>query len=418
MSKTNLGYDRHYIGPRRYRYGPSVGPWPSSDETTYVASLDFHKFRASVNTPGFRDLSRAARKALPPNAFSFSERSISHPYGVMELNGYSNHDRIDGFLSGSAPVNFVPRGITNVDRNRIDLEAQLASLLKLKDQKVNVGVSLGEMRETSDLVLHTAKRIGTSYRAARRGDLKGALDAVSNSADARRISGKMARGHNDWETPYLRRRNNASASSEILAVQLGWKPLLTDVGNYLDLLENRKNNFRYMQTSSKSHRWSGTFGPDDYWQGVNAGRTEFGIYTRKYGFVFSNPNEFTHTLASVGLTNPLSWLWELTPLSFVADWFLKIGSYIDALDATLGLQFESGYTTKFEKSAVRYNCKGSALGPYGTWTVSARASSRVVECTRIPLSEFPSIPPILKGTGLKWSRGITASALIRQYFKK
>lgn len=39
--------------------------------------------------------------------------------------------------------------------------------------------------------------------------------------------------------------------------------------------------------------------------------------------------------AKVGLTNPLSVAWELIPFSFVVDWFLPIGKYLDALDVPL-----------------------------------------------------------------------------------
>lgn len=44
-----------------------------------------------------------------------------------------------------------------------------------------------------------------------------------------------------------------------------------------------------------------------------------------------------------GLLNPLSVAWELMPLSFVADWFLPIGSYLSGFDANLRFDVTSGY---------------------------------------------------------------------------
>jgi hypothetical protein len=35
--------------------------------------------------------------------------------------------------------------------------------------------------------------------------------------------------------------------------------------------------------------------------------------------------------------------WELIPLSFVVDWFLPVGKYLDSLNATKGITFLDGY---------------------------------------------------------------------------
>jgi hypothetical protein len=36
-------------------------------------------------------------------------------------------------------------------------------------------------------------------------------------------------------------------------------------------------------------------------------------------------------MAQLGLTRPLSSAWELLPWSFVADWWLSVGTYLDAI---------------------------------------------------------------------------------------
>lgn len=383
--------------------------------------MDRSETRITVNTPGFRsrDYKGSIRKEnLPMNPFVYKLYDYQHPYGVYEREGGGTRDRIDGYLQSIAIPNFEPRGIDSFTRSQVDAQALLKSLLDLKGQKVNVGVTLAERKQTSNLILDTAKRIGTSYAAAKRGNLKEALDAVSNSPDARRIQRNLALGKNDRETPRLQRANKFSASSEILAVQLGWRPLLQDIFNYAELLASKASDpMRLTSTSSVTHRWDGPQGPSETWQGVDAGRREFGRYTRKYGFVFSITNEFTRTLAEVGITNPLSWLWELTVLSFVADWVIRVGDFIDALDATVGLTFEKGYTTTFEKCRVVYRCKGSSA-PAGTTYIQASGQHTMVEVQRTPLTGFPGIPPIVLGSGLNASRGLTAGALIRQFFKK
>jgi hypothetical protein len=43
-------------------------------------------------------------------------------------------------------------------------------------------------------------------------------------------------------------------------------------------------------------------------------------------------------LTIVGLSDPLSVAWEVVPFSFVLDWFLPIGNYIESFSAERGLK--------------------------------------------------------------------------------
>lgn len=414
MSKTNLSISYSNVGPKRNRYGPLIGPWPSTDETILTVADSRVENRTSVNTPGYRSGKGALhRESLPMNPFSYLLRQSVSPYGFYEIRTTNSRQRVDGYLEFG--TNMEPRGITLSDRSRIDAEATLAVLQATKQQRVNVGVTLGERKETSALILDAAKRLGTSYHALRKGDIKGALDSVANGKDASRLLREL---QGIQRKNKRSRRNQLSVSSEILVVQLGWKPLLSDVYNYAELLAAKANDpVRTKVSASRSFRWSGPQGPDDFWNGVNCNRREFGIHTVKYVYYFTVANDFNKSLAELGITNPLSWLWELTALSFVFDWLLRVGDFVDALDATVGLTFDKGCKTTFEKCRVTYKCRGSS-GANGENYVDGTAYKLHVDCTRTPLSGFPGVPPLLLGSGLSASRGLTASALIRQYFKR
>jgi hypothetical protein len=350
------------------------------------------------------------------NPFGYMLRSSSNPYGFYTLRTPSTFERVDGRLEFG--TNMEPRGISQSDRDRTDAEANLAVLLELKQQRVNVGVTLGERRETSSLILDAAKRIGTSLRAIKRGDIKGAIDAVSNGADAKNILRELQRvsRRNASKKP---RANKFSVSNEVLVVQLGWKPLLSDIHNYAELLASKANDPIVTKVStSRSFRWSGPFGAEEQWFGVNSRRKEFGIHSVKYVLYFSTTNEFNKTLAELGISNPASWLWELATLSFVVDWAIRIGDFIDALDATTGLTFEKGCKTVFEKCKVKYDCVGTGIAFGGESQVNGTAHKTHVDVSRGVLTSFPAVPPPLLGRGLSFSRGLTAGALIRQYLKK
>jgi hypothetical protein len=47
----------------------------------------------------------------------------------------------------------------------------------------------------------------------------------------------------------------------------------------------------------------------------------------------------------LGLTNPLSVAWEVVPFSFVVDWFLPIGKYLQSLTDFVGLNQEESFNT-------------------------------------------------------------------------
>ena len=423
MPKTSLATSYEKVGPRRHRYGSASGPFPTSDVTDYVVAEARNETRLTSNTPGYRNSKGALyRESFPMNPFTYSLATTLNPYGVSDqIHKPSNtRDRFDGFLFGAGgPTNFELRGITPGDRTRLDAEATLAALSDLKGQRVNIGVTLGERRQTSGLILDTAKRLGASYRALKRGDIKGGLDALGNGIDAARVLRDMQGVQRRGQKKKGGKPNRFSLSSEVLAVQLGWKPLLGDVYNYAELLASKANDpVRLTSTSSRTFKWSGNYEPDAHWNGVHAERREWGSVTVKYVHHFSVTNDFTRSLAELGITNPASWLWELTALSFVVDWFIRIGDFIDALDATVGLTFEKGCKTTFEKSTVRYHCKGSAETSTFKTYVQGTASKLRVDCVRTPLTGFPGIPPIVRGSGLNWSRSLTAGALIRQLFKK
>jgi hypothetical protein len=47
-------------------------------------------------------------------------------------------------------------------------------------------------------------------------------------------------------------------------------------------------------------------------------------------------------MASIGLINPSTVVWELIPFSFVVDWFLPIGNFLHGLSALTGTSTQQG----------------------------------------------------------------------------
>jgi len=119
---------------------------------------------------------------------------------------------------------------------------------------------------------------------------------------------------------------------------------------------------------------------------------------------------------SLGLYDPLSVAWELVPFSFVADWFIPIGTYLDNLAAipnisaltwVCNIRFYSGSGIGYSVDASGNNYKGS------------RTNKSSITFSRSPYSldtanvfpEFKKLPDALSSGHIK-----NAVALLHQIF--
>lgn len=376
-------------------------PTTSSLTVTPMNLIERFELRDTENTPGYRNYGgrRTKGRKLPMNSFRYQLRHLNAPTGQVEVHGPGQNRRlVTGVVSSMA--NTEPMYITPGIRSRVDDDAVYKILSAAKQQKVNVGVTLGEAKDTVGMILDVARRGGR------------AIDSLNNLGVGARERFKNARlvleGH-----PSVKKRIGKVAS-DVLAVQLGWKPLIYDSIGYAEELARLRqyNPIRHKVVGSVSHRWDERTALPSYDWGLPAQRRERGIYSRKYVLYFTEIQVLS-TIAQLGLTNPLSWAWELTPLSFVVDWFINVGRFIDLLDSTVGLAYEKGCTTSFEKVKVEYKCVGSGTYAGGKSFGSFRGYKEHVDVRRTVLSGFPSVPPptlVVPKLGL--SRGTTAVALI------
>jgi hypothetical protein len=68
----------------------------------------------------------------------------------------------------------------------------------------------------------------------------------------------------------------------------------------------------------------------------------------KYGI----ESPLTVFLAQSGFTNPVNLAWEILPYSFVIDWLLPIGPYLETLSAWHGTAFAGGFKTQFTRQNI------------------------------------------------------------------
>ncbi len=261
----------------------------------------------------------------------------------------------------------------------------LALLTRLREKcagsTFNAGVFLGEGHQTLRLIGDTAYKLARAFRKVKKGDLASASRILTGKSHDP-VTGKVA---NNW-----------------LELQYGWLPLLSDCHDGALFLAHHLNTPLTVKVRA---RFQKKRGPTDV--GYPYPNFSSSLTT---GQIIAYLKEKNVAQLS-GLTNPASIAWELVPFSFVVDWFLPIGQYLDAR----GLQ--SALTGTFVTTKVHYvsaNCYNRSSAK----SLDYRYKS--VDMTRT-ISTTLSVPtPVLKPLGkvASWQHAANGIALLTQVFNR
>jgi hypothetical protein len=279
--------------------GDSTASWQG---TTYDVPLRYTKVwsggdgRSEVYAGGFRDKwntydSRIDSRFIIQkdlvrvrNNGSTSTTALSIPGRMMDVGSYP--------LS-SAEVNRL------LDR----------MVQRVKGHSFNLGVNLGEMSKTVSMFSQTLDSLGRSIAAVKRGNFLGAVSALGIASSKRRAF------------------KSKDVSGRWLELQYGWLPALSEAyeaGKAFEALSKGPRASLFVESFSK--RISRTNAPQSdglvtyYLAGSRIRRLEFELY------------EEMSVYRQLGLLDPLSVLWELTPYSFVVDWAYPMGTYLSNLN--------------------------------------------------------------------------------------
>lgn len=206
-------------------------------------------------------------------------------------------------------------------------EAERKAQNRLTDAIRGHGFDLGnyaaEGKETLGMALNGLARIRAGLKKVRKGDFAGAVRAAA---------GGDPRGRSKIRA--------TDASSAHLGMVYGVLPLMGDIYASTEAwraLQARKRKYRASGTA-RSELTTGNYPGNDF--DVN---NEFEV---RVGYDVILSEDISATL-SLGLQDPAGIVWEGIPFSFVIDWFLPIGDYLDRLSILPRLSYTRvGKTTK------------------------------------------------------------------------
>lgn len=281
--------------------------------------------------------------------------------------------------------------------------------LRLKDMKVNLAQVFAERKQTVRTITDVAERLSKAMLMVKRGRMRDAAKALG-AFDKKRPPKPTRNIANDW-----------------LALQYGWLPLLSDVKGSAELLaqhlatDQRKSVIRVstrVVTSTKGaydKTYVSSYGSSISWQ-----ETSHETAARvRLEYVVSSPS--LDVLSQTGITDPLLLAWEVIPYSFVVDWFLPVGNFLQCLNYDLGLSFQRGYYSLRSKNTWEARLNGnlhiSADGYNYRYDSGTAFTSKNVWFTRTKYLSSPRVElPKLADDPLNVKRALNALSLMRQAF--
>lgn len=290
----------------------------------------------------------------------------------------------------------------------------------------NAGMFIAERQQFIDMVGATARRLVHASRSIKRlrfGDAARALGIRSfKLRDEQRlinIARKAATGLPRAKHPeqYL--------ASTWLEFQYGWQPLLSDVYGAAELLGSRLRSDEFSNVKLASAKSTKSWG--EVYINVNLGVTQpnaaqFSLQTKcKYAVTFKTTDEVQQAFAVTGISNPLVLAWEVVPFSFVVDWFLPVGNFLEQLSAYNGFEISNINRMRFTKGQLDMTHAHQAAGRewWGYWTQSGagRGSMQSVLYERDSIGK-PAFVPLEFKDPVSIVHAANALALLTSIFGK
>lgn len=280
-----------------------------------------------------------------------------------------------------------------VSNDGIAMYAKL--MAKVRGHSFNLGIAAAESPQSLTLVANTITRIAKAFSAVRRGRIDLAV----------RVLGAAPRKSHLLFPPsvYSRRKlRQTDVSAMWLEIQYGWRPLIQDVYEGMSAYAAVMNPPRRSIVSASHGR-----------EAFNTRLTPGSLIlqsstTTISGKVWYEMIESLSVPRTLGLTNPAAVVWEKIPYSFVADWFIPIGTYLDVVSAIPNLtgRFMQTFTYKTETTG-----RGTTATYRGA-TISCRSINMWRQVPGSISVPFPQFVPLEKALSIGHLKN--ALALIHQ----
>lgn len=207
-----------------------------------------------------------------------------------------------------------------------------------------------------------------------------------------------------------------------MVARFGIRPLVADISNMLSLLnKNRGIRSRSSVKSSDSKVNQDRVLQSNGGVPVFIDRTTHLYSEISYGCLYETSFSM-QLLSSLGLTRPLTSAWELTRLSWLVDYVVDVGTWLDAMQpsgAVAKAVWRKQHLILTETLMVSAN--DSVPLPYGGH-YAVMANERIVRSTdeviRTPLAGLPPVQVPKIRNDQTWPKAIDAAIVVKQLFRR
>lgn len=377
---VQLGSKWWYVAP-----GGATTITGAQSSLTYNNRVGSFQTMSDVETKGFAKAKREGRIVNSPMSkdvktvtrFGDQGWKITSSPG----NGYTYY--------GEYPSNFVHAHLglpapAVWDSSLVEELVALASTKAWADVKspaVFGAVFLGEMRET----IRMFKK-----------PLAGLQDFIKDRRKWEKYRGRKPKG--TTRNRQARDRKFTESSQEGLSAaaqcwleaRLGWRPFLMELDALREELEFGKFDERYTARGSSARTVSSTSSGVQNIGGMNIDITNAveSNYSVRAGVLYQGectiPQRMGFSWESIPIT-----AWELIPFSFVVDWFINMGDFIQAMTPKIGVKHLAAWTT-VRRSCLSTRTSGAAVFSSPGWTTQ-RSPNGVDEALYETVLRSPSV---------------------------
>lgn len=325
-------------------------------------------------------------------------RTYDAPYTPQPMQRrFAKNARISGTYDQGATTSFAYAYLaqaTGTLENQSKIKAY-AKFVDLTREKAELGLAIAERKEALGLIRKRALDLGEAMLFLLTGQFRRFLKRLNLSPHPKHQR--------------LRRNRPKQAASLWLEYWMGWAPMVADVYAAVDVLQSGYPDDMVVKASASSTApFNGSAGinhpSEGYWFWYFTAK----VKVRYQGTVsVTNPNLYRAN--QLGLVNPVALLWQLIPFSFIVDWFVNVGQFLNSWSDFLGLEIKDTMTsvTRTLHGDEYYRRYGALT----SWSASAGSFSRVLSLDKPKLGWR-------QYRGLSPTRGATAISLLVSIFTK
>ncbi|DAD50150.1 TPA_asm: maturation protein [ssRNA phage Gephyllon.4_4] len=236
-----------------------------------------------------------------------------------------NRSSVNNNLGGGSQFFGATSLVPNAEGGYSDvINKAYGKLVEAVSNSAQLGATFAEGHQSMSMMLARLGQLTDFTKRIRRLDFIGAARVVNLAVVPKGVSAKRSLANN-W-----------------LEYSFGWKPLIEDIYNALDHLQNPIKSTRPKGSGRSTHSVTVTSGSiaSGFWSIQSA----FGVRYAKCGCEVTINNYNLFLLNKLGLANPVAVAWELIPFSFVVDWFVTVGEFLNSGTDFLGLTVTNPWT--------------------------------------------------------------------------